>query len=94
MIVSMELLSLDTPPDVERVWLQIQRQRGPAWRLRRAIDMTVFCRMAAREAVRRALPGASRQEQDLRLLTELYGTELAHGFVARRAELGFYDRAL
>ncbi len=53
--------------------------------------MTVFCRQAAREAVRRAQPGASQQEQDRRLLTELYGAELAEGFVARRAELGFYD---
>lgn len=76
---------------MEQVWLEMQRERGPAWRLARAIDMTVFCRRAAWEAVRRAEPDAGPQERDLRLLTELYGAELAEGFVARRAELGFYE---
>lgn len=87
----MNPLSPDTPLDVERVWLAAQRERGPAWRLARAMDMTVFCRQAAREAVRRAMPDASRREQDRRLLSELYGAELAEGVVNRRAELGFYD---
>lgn len=87
----MKPLSSDTPLEVEKVWLAMQRQRGPLWRLRRAVEMTTFCWRAGQEAVRRAHPDASTCEQDRILLTQRYGAELADGFIRRRQEIGFYD---
>lgn len=87
----MKPLSADTPIEVERVWIAMQRERGPLWRLRRAVDMTRFARQAARAAIRRAHPQATPREQDLLLLTELYGEDAARGVVRRREEMGFYE---
>ncbi len=87
----MKPLSSDTPIEVERVWVAMQRERGPVWRLRRVADMIRFARQAACEAIRRAHPEASQREQDLLLLTELYGADAARGVVRRREEMGFYD---
>lgn len=86
----MKPLSRDTPLDVEGVWIAAQRERGPLWRLRRAIEMTELCWRGAREAVRRARPEATPVEQDLLLLTQRYGAELAREVVQRRREAGFY----
>jgi len=87
----MEPLSADTPLEVERVWIALQRERGPLWRLRRAVEMTSFCWRAAQDAVRRAHPDASPQERDRLLLRERYGDEIAEGVVRARQEKGFYD---
>ena len=57
------------------------------------IELSDFCRQAAREAVRRAHPEASQPQRDEILLRELYGdAEAARAVVARRTELGLYDR--
>jgi hypothetical protein len=88
----MKPLSADTPLDVERVWLDEIRKRGPAFQIQRMIELTHFCRQAAREAVRRAHPEASEAERDEILLRELYGDEVAaHSVVELRRQLGFYD---
>lgn len=39
----MKPLSSDTPLDIERIWIAAQRERGPLWRLRRAVEMTELC---------------------------------------------------
>lgn|GEM_PF-5049786 len=89
----MKPLSADTPLEVEKVWLDGIRARGPAFQLQRMIELSDFCRPAAREAVRRAHPEASPPQLDEILLRELYGdVEAAKAVVARRIELGFYDR--
>ncbi len=85
-------LSSDTPLEVERIWLALQCEHGPLWRLRRAVTMTSFCLRAAREAVRRAYPDAGPQERDRLLFAKRYGTEVANELVRRRAEKGFYGR--
>jgi len=85
-------LSPDTPLEVERIWLALQREQGSLWRLRRAVTMTSFCLRAAREAVRRAYPDAGREELDRLLFAQRYGTEVANELVRRRAEKGFYGR--
>jgi hypothetical protein len=87
----MDPLSSDTPLDVERIWLDLQRRRGPLWRLRRAVELTSLCWRAAQEAVRRAHPGATRQERDRLLLAHRYGEEIAVEVVRRRELKGFYD---
>jgi hypothetical protein len=89
----MKPLSADTPLEVERIWLDGIRARGPAFQLQRMIELSDFCRQAARVAVRRAHPEAGQAELDEILLRELYGdAEAARAVVARRRELGFYDR--
>jgi hypothetical protein len=89
----MEPLSADTPLDVERVWLDGIRARGPLFQLQRMLELTDLCRQAAREAVRRAYPEAGQPELDEILLRELYGdAEAAREVVALRHAQGFYDR--
>ena len=89
----MKPLSADTPLDVERIWLDGIRAKGPLFQLQRMLELTDLCRQAAREAVRRAYPDASQPEQDEILLRELYrDDEAARKAVALRRELGFYDR--
>ena len=88
----MKPLSADTPLAVERIWLEEIRKRGPAFQAQRMIELTNFCRQAAREAVRRAHPEASEAERDEILLRELYGDEVdARKVVELRRQLGFYD---
>ena len=89
----MKPLSADTPLDVERIWLDGIRERGPLFQLQRMLELTDLCRLAAREAIRRAHPAASPAERDEILLRELYGGAAAAREVgARRRELGVYDR--
>ena len=88
----MEPLSADTPLEVERIWLDEIRKRGPDFQLQRMIELTNLCRQTAREAVRRAHPDASEAERDEILLRELYGDEVdARKVVELRRQLGFYD---
>ncbi len=85
-------LSSDTPLEVERIWLAGIREQGPLAQLRKAAELTQFCREAAREAVKRARPGASDVEVDEYLLREWYGEEIARKVIELRIEKGFYDR--
>ena len=87
----MKPLSPDTPLDVERLWIDGLRAKGPLWRLRCLASMTSFCWQAAAEAYRRARPHASKSERDLWLLQERYGSDMARRVVERRRQKGFYD---
>ena len=89
--ISPKPLSVDTDPEVEAVWIAMQRERGSLWRLNRAIELTTLCWRAGLQAVRQAHPGLSRQEQDFIFLKERYGEELAGGAIAARVAQGFYD---
>lgn len=84
-------LMADTPLEVEEVWLKMQHERGPVWRIQRMAEMTSFCWRAGQEAVRRAHPDATQEEQDLVFISLRYGEELAQGVVQRRRGMGFYD---
>lgn len=89
----MKPLSDDTPLEVEEIWLDQIRARGPLFQLQRMLELTDLCRLAAREAVRRAHPQASLADLDEILLRELYGdAETACRVVALRRERGYYDR--
>jgi hypothetical protein len=88
----MKPLSADTPLEVERIWLDEIRKRGPVFQLQRMTELSSFCREAAREAVRRAHPDATEAERDEILLRELYGDEVdARRVVELRRQHGFYD---
>lgn len=88
----MKPLSRDTPLEVERIWLDEIRKRGPAFQIQRMIELTSFCRQSAREAVRRAHPEATEAERDEILLRELYCDDVdARKVVELRRQLGFYD---
>lgn len=88
----MKPLSADTPLEVERIWLDEIRKRGPAFQLQRMIELSSFCRESAREAVRHAHPDATEAERDEILLRELYGDEVdAWRVVELRRQHGFYD---
>lgn len=87
----MKPLSPDTPLEVEKIWLDGIRARGPLFQLQRAMELSDLCREAARIAIARAMPEASEAERDERLLVELYGDEEAAREVVRlRREIGFY----
>jgi hypothetical protein len=88
-------LSPDTPLEVEWVWLDGIRAQGPNRQGARMIEMSAFCRQAARHAVAQAHPEASEAERDEILLRELYGdAEAAREVVRRRTLLGFYAGSL
>ena len=88
----MKPLSADTPLEVERIWLDEIRKKGPGLQLRRMIELSSFCRQSAREAVRRAHPEATEAERDEILLRELYGDEVdARRVVELRRQHGYYD---
>lgn len=85
-------LAKDTPLEVERIWLEGLRQRGPLLQLRRMVELSELCRRGAREAVRRVHPEAQPWEVDEIWLRETYrDADLAREVVARRRELGCYD---
>jgi hypothetical protein len=79
--------SRDTPLDVEREWIALQRERGGAWRVQRAIELSSFCWHQQRDAFHRAHPGASEHDCDAYLLRERYGEELAMKVLAHRDAL-------
>lgn len=86
----MKPLSPDTPLEVERVWLAMQRERGPEWRLHRMAELTEHCWREAREAMSSAHPDKTQKERDLMLTTLRYGEELARKVVEKREQMGFY----
>ena len=86
----MKPLSPDTPLEVERLWIAGLRDKGPVWRLRQMANMTSLCWRAARDAYHRVHPHASAREQDLWLLQERYGGEIAQRVVELRCQRGFY----
>ncbi|HKV08130.1 MAG TPA: hypothetical protein VJ725_08340 [Thermoanaerobaculia bacterium] len=88
----MKPLSPDTPLEVEQIWLEGIRARGPVWRLQRVIELTQICRHALKEAIRRANPDATEVERDEIFVRELYGEEVARNVIRLRIEKGFYDR--
>lgn len=85
-------LSPDTPLEIEELWLDGIRARGPVWRLRRVAELTQICRDAFREAICRANPQATEVERDEIFVRELYGEEAARNVIRLRIEKGFYDR--
>jgi len=85
-------LSPDTPLEVEEIWLDGIRARGPIWRLQRLVELTQICRDALREAIRRANPHATEMERDEIFVRELYGEEAARNVIRLRIEKGFYGR--
>lgn len=88
----MKPLSADTPLEVEKIWLDAIRARGPQFQLERMIELSNLCREGARKAIERAMPEASPAERDERLLIELYGDpEAARAVVELRRQLGFYE---
>ena len=86
----MKPLSADSPLEVERIWIAGLREKGPVWRLQCLASMTSLCWRAARDAYRRIRPDASNREQNLWLLQERYGSDIAQGVVERRRQKGFY----
>ena len=85
-------LYADTPLKVERVWLDMIRAKDAAWRMERVAYLAHFAREATVFSLRRANPGATAAELDLRLLSELYGPASASAVVALRRKAGFYER--
>ncbi len=81
----------DTPLEIEEVLLEGLRKRSLSQRLSSMAQLTSVTWNAAREAVRRAMPGADEATRDRVFLEQHYGRELAAATVRRRRELGFYD---
>jgi hypothetical protein len=79
----------DTDPEVSQAHLELLRSAPPAKRLALARSLSRTVVGMARERIARAMPGASPQEIDLRLVRELYGPELAEGV---RADLAGRER--
>ncbi len=73
----MKPLSPDTPLDVERVWLDGLRAKGPSWSFYRTLELSSACWRGAIAAFERAHPDATRFERDMWLFRERYGDALA-----------------
>ena len=77
--------SADTAPDAERVQIEVLRAATVARRLQLAFSLSADVISAARRALARAKPQASRSELDLQFVELHYGRELANEL---RMELG------
>ena len=69
--------SLDTDPEAERTQIELLRRATVARRLRLALSLSSSVIGLARNAIRRALPGAGEEEVGLRFVDLHYGPELA-----------------
>jgi hypothetical protein len=67
----------DTHPEAERVQIDLLRQATPERRAALALALSQHVAYLAREAIRRAHPGASETEIDLQYVALHYGQDLA-----------------
>jgi len=77
----------DTTPDAERIQVDLLRAAPVARRLHLALRLTATVIGAARMALERAQPHATRRERDLRFVELHYGVDVAAGLredLARR----------
>jgi hypothetical protein len=81
--------STDTSADAERVQTALLRDSSIAQRLAICWSLSASVIGAARSALARSLPGASRREIDLRFVEVHYGKDLA---AAVRDDLAHRDR--
>ena len=80
--------SLDTDPEAERAQTELLRRATVTRRVQLALSMSSSVIGLARNAIRRALPGAGEEEVGLRFVDLHYGPELAaelrHHLATRR----------
>ena len=73
----MAIMSADTSPETERVWLQMMRET-PAWRKMELMDqLNAMAREFALAGLHARHPGADARELQRRLADLLLGAELA-----------------
>jgi hypothetical protein len=72
----------DTTPEAERVQVDLLRAAPVARRLHLALRLTATVVGAARRAIARAHPEATRRELDLRFVELHYGADVAAGLRA------------
>jgi hypothetical protein len=72
----------DTTPDAERVQVDLLRAAPVARRLHLALQLSATVIGAARRALARSQPHASRRELDVRFVELHYGTDVAAGLRA------------
>jgi hypothetical protein len=82
--------SIDTEADAEEVQLRLLRAAPPGRRLQIAFRLSATVIGAARRAIARARPQATKRELDLRFVEVHYGADLAR---ALRAHLERRDTA-
>src|SRR5579884_2611729 len=69
--------SRDTHPEIERVQIELLRQATPERRLALGLSLSEEAMQIARQAIARAHPLASEQEQGLLFVEVTYGKDLA-----------------
>jgi hypothetical protein len=67
----------DTPPDVERVQIELLRQKTLAERFMMVRSLTAFTLGLSREALRRLFPDLPPEQFRLKIIEHHYGKELA-----------------
>lgn len=85
-------LSRDTPLDVERRWLAMLREKGPAFRLEKTMELSSACRRLAMAAYCRVHPDASPREQRDWMLRTCYGDDVADRYFAWRPDAERHER--
>lgn len=70
-------ISLDTPPEIERLLVEGWRRMPPAEKLRLVFQMSRTTRELALAGVRQRYPAASPREHFLRLAVVVLGDDLA-----------------
>ena len=68
----------DTSPEMERVWVELWRQKSVAFRCARAFALTGDVIRRSRQALAAARPGLSLRERDLEWVGLFYGRDLEH----------------
>ena len=85
----MSTQSSDTPPEIERVQIELLRKAPLTKRFALTEEWSDFIREVAKQGIRRDYPEASEEEVKLILVERLYGKHLAdkvRAYLARRKQ--------
>ncbi len=74
----MKPMSLDTSPEIERVWIEGIQRRIPGQRLEMAFNLGAMARCLAWQGLCRRYPNDSKRERRRRFLRLMYGSKLAN----------------
>ena len=73
----MRPMSVDTSPEVERVWIEGIRRRTPQQRLKMALNLGTMVRRLAWQGLCGRFPNNTERERRMRFLALMYGPKLA-----------------
>ena len=73
----MEILSRDTNPEIEKIWITMLKTLTPSQRFLKVQSLTKTVINMSRRAIKKANPNSSEEEIDLLFVKYHYGEDLA-----------------